>query len=76
LSSPVSSADEKVSLRRFITFCELLDHAYPEPVPAPDYLMHECELAEQALFALRARSACTSDPRLAKLLAVTWRQPR
>jgi hypothetical protein len=70
------SADKKVCLRRFITFCDLLDHAFPEPLPAPDYLMHQCELAEQALFGVSVHVGSTSDPLLARLLAVTYRPKR
>jgi len=72
----VHKSDQKVSLRRFILVGEMLDHAFPDPVPAPDYLVHQCELAEQALLGARASSGCTADPLLADLFAITFRRQR
>lgn len=63
----------RVSLSRFIAVAELLDHAFPDAVPVPDYLSHECERAEQSLLGAVGRSAETSDPLLAKLLGITHR---
>jgi hypothetical protein len=75
-SSPLtcnrSDADnQKVSLGRFIEVAELLDAAFAAPGPAPDYLAHECELAEQALFGLVAQAAWTADSKLAKMFRLT-----
>ena len=64
---------QKVSLPRFIMVGELLDQAFPDPVPAPDYLSHQCELAEQALMGMNASLGSTGDERLARLFAVALR---
>lgn len=72
---PMLSPDQKVSLRRFIQVGEMLDHAFPDAVPTPDWLAHKCELAEQALLAARASSGSTADPLLAELFAVMLRSP-
>ena len=64
----------KVSVRRFVMTAELLDHAFAGPDPLPDHLAHECELAEQALDALTAKSASTGDMLLAELFALTHRK--
>jgi hypothetical protein len=66
---------QKVSLGRFIEMGELLDEAFPDPVPAPDYLAHECELAERALMSLSARLASTRDMKLSQLFAVPHAGP-
>jgi hypothetical protein len=66
---------QKVSLGRFIEMGELLDEAYPDPLPAPDYLAHQCELAEQALMSLSARLAVTRDMKLSRIFAVPHAHP-
>lgn len=76
MNLPMHDPDRKVSLRRFIMVGELLDHAFADPVPTPDYLAHQCELAEQALLGSLASSGSTDDPMLAELFALTLRQPR
>jgi hypothetical protein len=63
--------NRKVGLKRFIEVAELLDGAFPGPSPAPDYLAHKCELAEQALFGLVAQTAWTDDAKLAEMFALT-----
>jgi hypothetical protein len=65
----------RVSLGRFIEVGELLDEAFPDPMPAPDYLAHQCELAEHALMGLSARLASTRDPKLAQLFSVPHEEP-
>jgi hypothetical protein len=70
------SPEQKVSLRRFIQIGEMLDHAFADPAPTPDYLAHQCELAEQALLRAQAALGSTADPLLAQLFALTIRQPR
>lgn len=64
----------KVSVSDFIMTAELLDGAFAGPDPLPDHLAHECELAEQALYGLNAKSGSTSDMRLAEVFALTHRQ--
>jgi hypothetical protein len=61
---------QKISLGRFIELGELLDEAFPDALPAPDYLAHKCEMAERALMSLSARLASTRDIRLSRLFAV------
>lgn len=64
-----------VSLRRFIQLGEMLDHAFPDTLPTPDYLAHKCELAEQALLGAKGVSGSTADPLLARLFELSLRQP-
>jgi hypothetical protein len=64
---------QKISLPRFIMVGELLDQAFPDPVPAPDYLAHECELAEQALMGMNAGFGSTADATLARLFSIPLR---
>jgi hypothetical protein len=63
----------RVSAARFFAVAELLDQAFPKANAVPDYLSHECEKAEQSLLTAIGKTAFTSDPLLAKLLAVTHR---
>lgn len=63
-------SDQRVSLRRFIQVSELLDQAFVGPLPTPDYLAHECELAEQALLGAGAVAGSTGDATLARLFAL------
>ena len=66
---------QKVSLGRFIEMGELLDEAFPDALPAPDYLAYESELAEQALMGLSTLLASTRDAKLAQLFAVPHAGP-
>jgi hypothetical protein len=61
---------QKVSLGRFIEMGELLDEAFSDALPAPDYLAHECEMAEPALMSLSARLSSTRGMKLSELFAV------
>ncbi len=70
----MSNPDQSATLRRFIQVGELLEQAFSDPMPTPDYLVHECELAEHALLQACARSGSTADAALAKLFAVTYRR--
>lgn len=63
--------EQKVSLAAFIVLAELLDQAFPDPMPVPDYLSHDCERAEQALDASLGKASFTSDPVLAQLFAMS-----
>jgi hypothetical protein len=65
--------DRKISLTQFIAASEVLDLAFAEPQPAPDVLVHKCEMAEQALFGLIAERGSTADPILAHKFALTRR---
>jgi len=65
--------EQKVPLQRFIRAGELLDAAFADPVPTPDYLAHQCELAELALLGVGARAATTEDATLAELFGATHR---
>lgn len=76
MNLPMRSPEQKVSLRRFIQMGEMLDHAFSDPVPTPDYLAHECELAEQALLRVHAASGSTADPLLAQLFGLAIDQKR
>ena len=67
------AAEQRISLRRFIVMCDLLDQAFAGPLPTPDHLAHECELAERALMGAGASVASTEDPVLARLFALTHR---
>lgn len=67
-------ARQRVDLAKFIQMSELLDEAYAGLKPAPDYLSHECELAENALSKLGSKFGTTSDSNLAALFALTYRQ--
>lgn len=64
----------RISVHRFIMTAELLDQAFASPTPLPDHLAHECELAEQALDGLTAKSGSTTDAVLAEMFALTHRQ--
>jgi hypothetical protein len=66
---------QEVSLRRFIEPGDLLDEAFPDPMPAPDYLSHQCESAEQALMGLSTRLASTQDAKLGQLFSVSRAAP-
>lgn len=66
-------AKRSVKLADFIQIADLLDQAYAGPTPAPDYLAHECELAEDALAQLIAKIGVTDDANLAALFALTYR---
>ena len=66
-------ARQRVPLPRFIEVSELLEQAYLGPAPTPDYLAHECGLAEDALARLGARRGSTADAALARLFALTLR---
>ena len=68
--------ERRVSLGKFIQMAELLDQAYADPTPPPDYLQHECELAEHALAQLGAKRGITGDATLAKLFALSLRHER
>jgi hypothetical protein len=61
----------RVHLARFIEVTELLEQAYTGPAPTPDYLAHECGLAEDALARLGAKRGSTGDAVLARLFALT-----
>jgi hypothetical protein len=63
--------ERRVSLGKFILVAELLERAYAGPKPTPDYLQHECELAEDALAQLGAKLGTTGDATLAKLFALS-----
>ena len=63
----------RVSAARFFTVADLLDQAFPKADATPDYLSHECERAEQSLLSAIGKTTYTSDPVLAKLLALTHR---
>lgn len=63
--------DQKVSLARFIMVSDLLDDAFADPSPVPDYLAHQCELAEQSLASLEAQQGSTRDRHLAALFALS-----
>jgi hypothetical protein len=65
-------ADRRVNLSRFILIAELLDEAYAGPAPLPDYLGHECGLAEDALSRLGAASGETKDLKLMALFGLTY----
>jgi hypothetical protein len=65
--------EQKISLSRFVSIGELLDAAFPDPTPLPDYLAHECELAEHALVLSGAPHPSTGDRRLAALFALALR---
>jgi hypothetical protein len=54
---------------------EDLDEAFPDELPAPDYLAQECEMAERALMSLSARLTSTRDMKLSQLFAVPHAQP-
>jgi hypothetical protein len=62
--------DQKVNLEQFIRAGELLDVAFPDPLPAPDYLAHHCELAERAVDSLIAAHGSTRDVALSRLFAL------
>jgi hypothetical protein len=70
------SQTRRVSLRRFIQVGEMLDLAFPDPMPTPDYLAHECQEAEQALLKAQAAPCSTADPQLARLFALGSPQKR
>lgn len=67
---------QRVNVAEFIQISELLDQAYAGPKPAPDYLAHACELAEDALAKLGSKLGTTDDPNLATLFALTYRTNR
>ncbi len=65
------STGKRVNLSRFITVAEHLDDAFAAAAPVPDYLVHECELAEAALSRLRASRGVTSDSILAQVFGLS-----
>ena len=54
-----------VSAAEFVRTSELLDSAFPKADAVPDYLLHECEKAEQALLGAIGKKGVTRDAELA-----------
>ena len=63
----------KVSTQTFVRTAELLENAFPRAAATPDYLLHECEKAEQALLNEIGKGGVTGDSDLAQRFGLSLR---